>query len=145
MAIEIEIIEGNRMKTIKMVKNIKYGDTEPIKWHPKAIKSEFDCYFCNNLKDLNGAPKVVNGSFYCSGSKNLEFLEGAPKKVNRNFDCSYCPKLTYPEIIKGLMNSDIKGNIITDYKNEDPKEDIELARKIGFDKWYKIWKLRKGD
>lgn len=63
-----------------------------FKWG--VVKKDFDCDYCNSLKNLKGAPEKVGCSFKCNDCKSLISLEGAPKEVGQNFDCSYCNSLT---------------------------------------------------
>ena len=60
---------------------------------PSIVKGDFDCAFCNYLKDLKGSPEIVEGNFVCYCCDNIETLDGAPEIVEGDFDCSYCKNL----------------------------------------------------
>lgn len=62
-----------------------------FKWD--VVDGSFDCSFCDNLANLEGAPRVVYGGFYCEDCENLISLKGAPEEVYRGFNCINCEKL----------------------------------------------------
>lgn len=71
------------------------------------VRSHFDCNYCENLKNLEGAPKEVGWDFNCDYCEKLISLKGAPEKINGDFYCSNCKNLRSlegaPEKIKGFF------------------------------------------
>lgn len=60
---------------------------------PKEVGWDFNCDYCEKLISLKGAPEKINGDFYCSNCKNLRSLEGAPEKIKGFFYCANCKNL----------------------------------------------------
>ena len=125
-----------KLKRTKTFKDTKYGDLTKEYRYNIDVSNE-------DLESLEGSPKKVIGYFWCDNNKNLESLEGAPEYIGGNFYCYNCPNLKFEEIIKGLINSEIKGNIETDYEEYDTKKELDLAKKIGYNKWLKLFKVKE--
>jgi hypothetical protein len=101
------------------MKDIKLSNKDLTKL-PKDLSKEvvggFDCSY-DQLTSLKGAPKKVNGFFNCNYNR-LTTLEGGPKYIGRWFSCEDNPNLSLFEIIKFILNSEIKGKIFSDYDDE---------------------------
>ena len=80
-------------------------------------------YICttNRLKNLKGAPKYIEKNFDCSMNDELVSLEGAPEYVGGNFICHNNKNLSEEEILRYYNTGAVKGNIISDYGNFEPK------------------------
>ncbi len=87
------------------------------------VRSHFDCNYCENLKNLEGAPKEVGWDFNCNYCEKLISLKGAPEKIDGDFYCSNCKNLrsleSAPEKIKGFFYCvNCKNLKITDSDNK---------------------------
>jgi len=114
-----------------------------LKGAPETVGGNFGCYN-NQLKSLEGSPRSVKGSFTCFYNSRLKSLGGAPSIVGGYFDCSSNPELTQNDIW-GLLDSDIKGEIIIPEGLKAPTEDdYKLYNKLhkNINKFIKLKSLK---
>ena len=91
-------IKNHTVSSSQLLGAIRVKDTSidrlmPEGWSWGAIKSDFYCGFCKNLKTLEGAPEKAPGNFECNDCSSLKTLEGAPEVVGKGFYCHNCASL----------------------------------------------------